>query len=289
VKYRHIERCSGQYPLSLMCRTLKVSPQGYHQWLGRAAARGERERQDRALRDKICLVHATSRCTYGRIRIAAELRAQGEVANEKRVRRLMRAEGLRPKAARKFKATTDSQHSKPVAANTLRREFVAAAPNEKWVGDITYIWTLEGWIYLAVVIDLFSRRVVGWAVGDRMKSELVCSALRMAVAQRGCLAQTLCHFDRGSQYASDLFQALLKRYGFTCSMSRKGDCWDNAVAESFFHSLKVEAVYSETFRTRDEARRTIFEWIECFYNTRRRHSALGYMAPADFEALKKAA
>jgi len=195
----------------------------------------------------------------------------------------MRQEGLRAKAARKFRATTDSKHSQPVAENTLNRDFAATAPNQKWVGDITYIWTIEGWLYLAVVIDLFSRRVVGWSLSSRMTTELVCNALKMAVTTRGRVADTLCHFDRGSQYASDIFQALLKRYGFTCSMSRKGNCWDNAVAESFFHSLKVEAIHGELFRTRDEARRTVFGWIECFYNLKRRHSALGYVSPAVFE------
>jgi len=201
---------------------------------------------------------------------------------------MMRAEGLRAKGARKFKATTDSRHARPVAQNVLDRDFTATAPNQKWVGDITYIWTEEGWLYLAVVIDLFSRMVVGWSLQDRMTSELVCDAMQMAIKRRGKEVQTLCHSDRGSQYASDLFQALLKRNGFTCSMSRKGNCWDNAVAESFFHSLKVEAVHGENFRTRDEARRAVFDWIECFYNVTRRHSALGFISPSEFE-VKKAA
>ena len=145
--------------------------------------------------------------------------------------------------------------------------------------------TMEGWLYLAVVIDLFSRKVVGWSLQERMTSDLVCSALQMAVTTRGSVATTLCHFDRGSQYASDVFQALLKRHGFECSMSRKGNCWDNAVAESFFHSLKVEAIHGETFRTRDEARRAIFDWLECFYNVKRRHSTLGYVSPSEFERM----
>ena len=170
-----------------------------------------------------------------------------------------------------------------MAPNTLSREFSTDAPNQKWVGDITYIWTQEGWLYLAVVLDLFSRKVAGWSLRERLTAELVCNALEMAVAQRGCAAPTLCHFDRGSQYASDVFQALLQQYGFLCSMSRKGNCWDNAVAESFFHSLKVEAVHGETFRTRDDARRAVFDWLECFYNATRRHSALGYLSPAQFE------
>lgn len=283
MKYRHIARHSGQYPLSLMCRALMVSPQGYHQWNKRAKGREARLVSERALRDRICIVHAVSRQAYGRVRVGVELRSQGEIVNEKRIGRLMKMDGLRAKASLKFKATTDSRHSHPVAPNTLDRDFTAAVPNQKWVGDITYIWTQEGWLYLAVVIDLFSRRVVGWSLRERMTSELVCEAMRMAVTTRGCVADVLCHFDRGSQYASDIFQLLLKSFGFTCSMSRKGNCWDNAVAESFFHSLKVEAVHGQTFRTRDEARAAIFDWLECFYNVSRRHSALGYLAPAEFE------
>lgn len=278
----------GQYPLNLMCRALKVTPQGHHKWRKGAAKRLERQNREREMRDRICLAHATSRRTYGRVRVTKELRSKGIIVNEKRVGRLMKAEGLQAKAARKFKATTDSSHKKRIAPNTLARDFTAQAPNEKWVGDITYIWTQEGWLYLAVILDLYSRKVVGWSLAPRMTSSLVCAALRMAVANRGCVAQTLCHFDRGSQYASDIFQALLKRYGFTCSMSRKGNCWDNAVAESFFHSLKVEAIYGETFRTRDEARSAIFDWVECFYNVNRRHSALGYVSPLEFE-LREAA
>ena len=283
MKYRHMEALKGEYPLRLMCRGLKVTPQGYHQWQSRTAKRLIEAQNERILLDRIRIAHAESRRTYGRIRVTDELREAGVVVNEKRVGRLMRLNGIRAKAARKFKATTDSSHSRPVAPNTMGRDFFATAPNQKWVGDITYIWTQEGWLYLAVVIDLFSRKVVGWSLQERMTSELVCSAMRMAANSRGCIAPTLCHFDRGSQYASDIFQALLKRYGFVCSMSRKGNCWDNAVAESFFHSLKVEAVYGENFRTRDEARRAIFDWLECFYNVKRRHSSLGSMSPFQFE------
>ena len=268
-----------------MCRALQVTPQGYYQWHSRTPKREERAKERQALVDSICIVHAESRRTYGRIRVTRELKAQGTSVSEQRVGTLMKAEGCRAKAARKFKATTDSSHSRPVAPNTLERDFTATAPNQKWVGDITYIWTMEGWLYLAVVIDLFSRKVVGWSLQERMTSDLVCSALQMAVTTRGSVATTLCHFDRGSQYASDVFQALLKRHGFECSMSRKGNCWDNAVAESFFHSLKVEAIHGEIFRTRDEARRAIFDWLECFYNVKRRHSTLGYVSPSEFERM----
>jgi putative transposase len=229
------------------------------------------------------IVHARSRRTYGRIRVTKELKAEGFCVNEKRIGRFMREEGLHAKAARKFKATTDSKHSRPVAPNTLNRNFSATEPNQKWVGDLTYLWTETGWLYLAVVIDLFSRKVVGWALDSSMTAELVCRAMNMAVTRRGRVAKTMCHFDRGSQYASDLFQALLQRCGFTCSMSRKGNCWDNSVAESFFHSLKVEAIHGITFRTKQEAKTAVFDWIEGFYNTNRRHSTLGYLAPDEFE------
>lgn len=289
MKYRHVINHAGQYPLKLMCRALKVHPQGYHQWQSRSEARKKRADAERALKDRIAISHARSRRTYGRVRVTKDLRAEGILVNEKRVGRLMKEEGLRAKAARKFKATTNSKHDKRVHPNTLDRDFIATRPNEKWVGDITYLWTEEGWLYLAVVIDLFSRKVVGWAIQDRMTSDLVCTALRRAIKHRGCVAHTLCHFDRGSQYASDIFQALLKKHGFACSMSRKGNCWDNAVAESFFHSLKVEAVYGETIRTKNEARRSIFDWIEGFYNTHRRHSTLNYLSPAQFEKTMKAA
>jgi putative transposase len=171
----------------------------------------------------------------------------------------MREEGLRAKGAMKFKATTNSRHSQSIAPNTLDRDFTATAPNQKWVSDITYLWTEKGWLYLAVIIDLFSRKVVGWSIDSTMTAELVCKAHSQAVRHRDTDASTLCHFDRASQYASDLFQALLRRYGFTCSMSRKGNCWDNAVAESFFHSLKVEAIHVSTFRTKAEAKIEVFE------------------------------
>ena len=283
MKYRHIEVFASKYPMRLMCRALQVSPQGFHQWQSRTGQRSRRAQDERTLRDRIRVVHAESRCTYGRVRVTKELRTDGVVVGENRVGRLMKSEGIRAKAARKFKATTDSAHSRLVAPNTLDRDFTATAPNQKWAGDITYVWTQEGWLYLAVVLDLFSRKVVGWSLQERMTTELVCAAMQMAAKTRGCIAETLCHFDRGSQYASDLFQALLKRYGFGCSMSRKGNCWDNAVAESFFHSMKVEAVHGEIFRTRDEARRVIFDWLECFYNVKRRHSTLGYVSPTQFE------
>jgi putative transposase len=283
VKYRLIQSLVGAYPVRLMCRVLEVSTQGYYKWLRSSHRRAARHDRDRALGSRLRVLHASTRRVYGRIRLTRELRSQGERVNEKRVRRIMKQEGLQAKATRRFKATTDSHHKHHVWPNELARNFNAEAPNEKWVGDLTYIRTDEGWLYLAVVLDLYSRRVVGWALRDRMASKLVCDALQMAVRNRGASAPVLCHFDRGSQYAGGLFQALLRRYGFRCSMSRRGNCWDNSVAESFFHSLKVEAIYGERFATKEQARSAIFDWIECFYNTRRRHSSLDYLSPADFE------
>lgn len=282
MKYRYLSEQKGRYSVRLMCRALGVTPQGYSQWSKRAVRREHREREDRRLRDRIRIAHAESRRTYGRKRVTKELRERGLSIGEKRVGRLMKLEKLQAKAARKFKVTTDSRHHHPIAPNILARDFNADAPNQKWAGDITYLWTGEGWLYLAVVMDLYSRRIVGWALKERLGSALVCAALQMAVKHRGRFG-TLCHFDRGTEYASDVFQALLRRCGFRCSMSRKGNCWDNAVVESFFHSLKVEAVHGETFRTRDEARRAVLGWLEGFYNTTRRHSSLGYLSPREFE------
>jgi putative transposase len=283
VKYRFIQPLVGVYSLRLMCRVLEVSVQGYYKWLESSKKRAGRQEQDRVLGSRLRAIHASTRRVYGRVRLTRELCARGEFVNEKRVRRIMKLEGLQAKATRRFKATTDSEHRHPVWPNELARDFKADSPNEKWVGDITYIRTDEGWLYLAVILDLYSRRVIGWALRDRMTSELVCDALQMAVKIRGVSAPVLCHFDRGSQYAGGLFQALLRRYDLRCSMSRRANCWDNAVAESFFHSLKVEAIYGERFTSKEQARTAIFDWIECFYNTTRRHSSLNYLSPADFE------
>ena len=283
MKYQFIQSCIVQFPLKLMCRVLSVTPQGYYQWKKRAPQRKLRERAQRALTDRIRVFHAESHRTYGSPRITKDLHESGEIVNKKKVARIMRENDIKARTKKRYKATTNSRHSHPVAQNILNRDFTADAPNLKWVGDITYIPTGEGWLYLAVVIDLFSRKVIGWELSDRMTSELVCRAMKMAIATRGCKASVLCHFDRGSQYAGYLFQSLLKKHGFICSMSRKGNCWDNSVAESFFKSLKVEAVVEERFRTRAEARMKIFEWLEGFYNTRRRYSSVGYMAPTEFE------
>jgi transposase InsO family protein len=195
----------------------------------------------------------------------------------------MRTENIRAEAKRKFKVTTDSDHKQPVAPNILGREFTATAPNQKWAGDLTYIWTNEGWLYLAVIIDLFSRMVIGWSMMPRMTADLACNALRMAIANRLPFQKPLMHSDRGSQYASAQHRKILRTFGITCSMSRKGNCWDNAVMESFFGSVKKECVYQTTFHTRDKAQRELFDYIEVFYNRERLHSSLDYRSPLEFE------
>ena len=220
---------------------------------------------------------------YGAKRITDELHEDGEICGKNRVAKRMMHLGLRAKAKKKFKVTTDSKHNLPVAPNLLNRDFTAIAPNQKWVGDISYIWTDEGWMYLAVVIDLFSRTVVGWSMQPTMSRQLVCDALMMALWCRGFPRNVLFHSDRGSQYCSYDYQKLLKSFGFVCSMSRKGNCWDNAVAESFFHSLKTELVYTERYVTREIAKQSIFQYIEVYYNRVRRHSAIGSIAPQVFE------
>jgi len=212
-----------------------------------------------------------------------ELLAQGQSVGRHRVARLMRLGGLRGRRRRRFRTTTQSNHAHPVAANQLERQFAVETPNQAWVTDITYVWTLQGWLYLCVILDLYSRRVVGWAMGERINQALTLRALKMALAGRAPKPGLVHHSDRGSQYAAKSYRRILKARGIECSMSRKGDCWDNAVAESFFATLKVELVYETLFITRAQARQQIFEYIEVFYNRVRRHSYLGYVSPVDYE------
>jgi putative transposase len=233
--------------------------------------------------DNIKIIHQTSRATYGSPRVHKVLRQQGIQVSRPRVARLMQAGGLKGKFHRRFKTTTNSQHSRTIANNLLERDFMATAPNEKWAGDITYIPTLEGWLYLAVVIDLFSRRVIGWSMGERITTELATNALEMAQMARGQVAGVIYHSDRGVQYASDAFQKHLKSILAVSSMSGKGDCWDNAVVESFFGTLKLELELHGSIGTREMTKRVIFEWVEVFYNRQRLHSSIDYFAPAVFE------
>jgi len=265
-----------------MCRVLQVSRSGYYAWRGRPES--ERAQEEGKLLQEIKAIHAESRERYGSPRLYREMRSRNVRCSENRVARLMRQEGIRARQARHYKATTDSKHSLPVAPNRLDRQFEAHEANTRWSGDITYIWTRQGWLYLAVVLDLYSRRVVGWSMQPHMESTLVVEALNMALAGRRPGGPLLCHSDRGSQYASHAYQEVLSSEGITCSMSRKGNCWDNAVVESFFSTLKRELVHGRDYATREEARRELFEYIEVFYNRKRRHSSLGYMTPAEYEA-----
>jgi len=236
-----------------------------------------------ALVVQIRAVHAEVKQRYGSPRIHAELEARGVDCCVNTIAKVMHDNDIRAKTARKFRNTTDSNHSLPVAENLLDRQFEAQAPNERWVADISYIPTREGWLYLAVVEDLYSRMVVGWSMGNTMTSRLVVDALEMAVARRLPEEGLLAHSDRGSQYASDHYQRLLAKHGIACSMSRRGDCWDNAPMESFFATLKKELTHDEDYQTRSEARASIVEYIEMFYNPKRRHSSLGYLSPTDYE------
>jgi len=260
---------------------LTVAASGYYAW--RRRERCLRDYENQRLLVEIKAIHEESGGSYGSPRIYHELRKKGFPYSENRVARIMRDDGIRAKTTKKFKVTTDSKHTMPVAENLLDREFEVDRPNTVWTSDISSIWTREGWMYLAVVLDLFSRRIVGWAMDKRMKRQLVIDALEMAIGRRHPGLGLLHHSDRGSQYASKDYQKLLTKHGFIGSMSRKGDCWDNAPTESFFSTLKRERVYHRTYRTRLEARTDIFNYIECLYNPYRLHSTLGYQSPAQFE------
>jgi putative transposase len=269
------------YPVSVLCRTLNVSRAGFYAWRDRSPS--PRARADERLGLEIAAIHATSRQRYGSPRIHAELAEVGCRTSRKRVARLMRRRGLAARRRRRFRVTTDSRHAFPVAPNVLARQFVRRVPDTAWVTDITYIWTAEGWLYLAVILDLCSRLAVGWAMNERITDDLTLTALRMALARRRPPQGLLHHSDRGSQYASGDYRAALAAHGIVCSMSRRGDCWDNAVAESFFATLKAELVHEATWASRAAARTALFEYIEVFYNGQRRHSALGYLSPRAFE------
>ena len=274
-----VEKASA--PVAALCKVLEVSRSGYYAWERRVPS--ARSREDAKLRVHIAAIHERSRGVYGAPRVHAELRASGFRVSRKRVARLMSELGLESRRKRRFKATTDSRHTLPVAENVLDRKFEVDAPNVAWVTDITYVWTSEGWLYLAAILDLFSRRVVGFAMSERIDRQLALDALCAAVGRRLPNAGLVHHSDRGSQYASGDYQDALDEAGVVCSMSRKGNCWDNAVAESFFATLKTELVYLRRFATRAEAREAIFEFIESFYNRERRHSTLGYLSPVAFE------
>ena len=283
MKYAFIRVHLCDYPVGICCCVLEVSRGGYYDWLRRPPSLRDTRRQE--LSRHIQAAYGDSRGRYGSPRVYQELKASGVGVCRNTVARLMRACGLRAKGKRKFvPRTTDSAHGQPIASNVLDRQFAAELPNRKWAGDITYIPTDEGWLYLAGVIDLHSRRIVGWSMADHMQTDLVADALTMALARRQVQAGLLHHSDRGVQYASEQYQALLSEHGMQVSMSGKGDCWDNAAMESFWATLKTELVYHEHYATRQQARQSIFEYIEVFYNRKRLHSSLGYVSPETFEA-----
>ena len=281
MKYAWIEKQRRSFPFPVLCEVLSVSQSGFRAWQAGGTVQRKRLTDAQAL-VLIRTIHQEVRQAYGARRIHAELRGRGYRIGLPRIERLMRAHGIRARHKRRYKATTDSRHSLPVAENVLERQFAPDAPNRVWTGDITYIATAEGWLYLAVVIDLFNREVIGWSIKPRMTTDLVIDALSMAWFRRQPAPGVLFHSDRGSQYASHAYQARLAAYGMRGSMSRKGHCWDNAPTESFFNSLKNERVHGMRYATRDEAASDLFQYIAVFYNRSRRHSTLGYVSPTTF-------
>jgi len=271
------------YPVTTLCCVLQVSRSAYYGAVGRPPAR--RQATDAVVGARIRAIHRASRATYGSPRVHAQLRQEHTRVGRKRVARLMAAAGLRGRRPRRWCRTTDSTHARPVAPNVLERRFTPAAPNRVWATDLTYIWTSEGWLYLAVVLDLYARRVVGWAMADHLRTALALDALTMALGRRRPPTALLHHSDQGIQYASDAYQQVLRTQGIVCSMSRRGNCWDNAVVESFFATLKAELIDRRSWPTRSAVRKAISEYVELFYNAQRLHSSLGYRAPNDFEKM----
>lgn len=287
MRYRFIDAEKALYPIRVLCGVLEVARSGYYAWRGRLPS--ARAKANDLLLDEIRTVHQASRGTYGSPRVFRELRTLENPVSENRIARLMRVSDIRSKHRRKFRVTTKSNHRRPVAPNVLNREFTVDASNRVWVGDITYVWTAEGWLYLAILIDLFSRIVVGWSMSTRITDELTLSALRMAFRKRRPAAGLLFHSDQGSQYTSNDYREFMINHQINASMSRRGNCWDNAVSESFFATLEKDLLQGWVPETRGIARAEIFDYIETFYNRRRRHSYLGYASPAEFEELAKSA
>jgi putative transposase len=281
MRFKLIDAAKEEFPVQRLCKVLGVSQSGYFAWRRRPAS--SRQREDLVLLAHIRSAFALSNETYGSPRMTRELQESGLRVGRRRTARLMRENGLKARQKRRFKRTTDSHHPLPIAPNLLDQDFSAERPNEKWNADISYVWTGEGWLYLAVVLDLFARRVVGWAASDRLHKELPLEALRKALAIRQPSAGLIHHSDRGSQYCSVAYQAVLKEHGILVSMSGKGNCFDNAVVETFFKTLKSEMVWRTAFQTRAEARDAIARYIDGFYNPVRRHSTLDFISPAQFE------
>ena len=283
MRFRFIDAAKESFPVTRLCQVLGVSPSGYFAW--RSCPASCRQREDLVLLAHIRSAFARSHETYGSPRMTHELQDEGLQVGRRRTARLMRENGLKARQKRRFKRTTDSHHAFPIAPNLLEQDFSAERPNQKWAADISYVWTSEGWLYLAVVLDLFARRVVGWAVSDRLHQELALEALRKALVIRRPDKGLIHHSDRGSQYCSTAYRAELRKHGLRISMSGKGNCFDNAVVETFFKSLKSELVWRTVFQTRAEANAAIGRYIDGFYNPVRRHSTLDYVSPAQFERL----
>ena len=282
MKYAWIKEHRDQFSVARMCRRLEVSRAGYCQWKTRPPS--HRSVTNAVLDVRVAAIHADSKRSYGRPRIVRGLRDQGVQVGHERVRNSLRRQGLRPVYKRPYRVTTDSTHHQPIAPNVLARRFDGWKVNQAWVGDVSYVATGEGWLYLACVMDLASRRIVGWSMSDRIKTDLVCQALKSAYWRRKPPVGLIMHSDRGSQYASDSHRTLIKDYGMIQSMSRKANCWDNAAMESFFKTLKVERIHQLRYDTRAVAKLDIMDWIEGFYNRRRMHSSIGYKAPVDVES-----
>jgi len=287
MKFEFISAHRETFKVGRMCKLLKVSLSGFYAWFNRPESR--RSIENRALEAKIRVLHAASHGIYGAPKIHRDLIDDGVQCGKKRVARIMCEAGLRSRTKKKFKVTTNSKHNFPIAPNLLNQDFTVYAPDSAWVGDITYIHTDQGWLYLAVLVDLFNREVVGWSASSRMTRQLAIDALQMALGRRGPGKGLLHHTDRGSQYASNDYRRILKEHGFICSMSRKGNCYDNAVAESFFGRLKTEWVNHQQYHSRSEATRSLFYYIEIFYNRKRRHSSINYVTPQEYETFPLAA
>ena len=281
MRYQFIDAHKKTWPIRLMCKVMDVSSSGYYEW--RRRPESAQELSNRKLDEEIGKVYGEHKQRYGVPRVTEELKERGLQCSENRIARRMQKLGLKGIQAKKFKRTTDSNHDKPVAPDLIEQDFTALAPNQKWVSDLTYVWTDEGWLYLAVIMDLYSRAIIGWSMGKRMTQQLMCDALTMALFRRGFPKGVIIHSDRGSQYCSTAYQKLIKMTGLRCSMGRRATCYDNAAMESFFHTLKVELTHRERYTTRQAAKGAIFEYIETYYNRKRRHSAIGYKIPMLFE------
>jgi putative transposase len=287
VKYAFIKEHESQYAVIRLCHALSVSPSGYYDWLHRPPSKQAQGRK--ALLSQIVSIHTEVMENYGSPRMHIELVERGHQVSKGRVARIMHKHGIKAKRSKRHKRTYEHREVIAPVENTLNREFFTHKPNKKWVQDITFIETRQGWLYLAIVLDLYSRAIIGWSMSDRINGKLVLDALDMAITQRRPDKDVLVHSDQGSQYTAINYRDKLKEHGMICSMSRKGECHDNAVAESFFHTLKEELVYDENFATKREARQAIFKYIEFFYNRKRRHSTIGYKAPFVYEEMNAAA